>query len=685
MWTWNSLVVIRMKNESSSKPLILSLGLAAFAGAFYAGAFWTPSEEPMESAQSETGDAESQQKVVTRLDGISAEECLRRIDAARETRDVFRVHLEAGRAAAELASTEFPAALNEALAREGIQWNVAQLILLLEWARKKPDAMLNYLNTKQPSWRLVSLFFRYWADADLGRAISSIAELEGGARNAAIAGLNGLNSDFVNGELAARGFTNEGSNQEKVEGEFDAALAKKMYLDDLNKFSNLLIRAHVGNPEKALEIALSVTDERIRKRLLKTVAHMRWPNVEVGLNTMNHLFATGQIGNRSDYVELVASLSSRSGGKQELDSLNWIQANFRGHEFLSVVKLAQRQGLGSGDPKGFMESAVIASLPDSNEKRNMISSLVLSWAHKDIDSTIAWVDAYPNTEEAARIRAGIIGTVFEKSGRNAALQLFNQLPPNKQKTAVEILAQNWGRQDPLGYVSWTLDQENPKLLEHAVSRVGNHWAQMDLEEARYFSENLPEGDMKGNFQQSIGSNMARTDPLGAIEYASSIENPATALNIEVNALGSWARSEPRAAMDYIQNVYDEDDTEKLQRLSPVANTWGNLNPEEAMGYFQSAGSEKVQRQGSIAVLNTWINKDVDSALNFVMEKSNSTTRDELLNQAAFNYNILRSQPDRAYEIVEAIANVEMRKQALERLEQRLAQTNLGYERNWGMR
>jgi len=39
-----------------------------------------------------------------------------------------------------------------------------------------------------------------------------------GLGRSALMGLKGLNSDFVNGELAVCGFTNEGSNLEKVEG-----------------------------------------------------------------------------------------------------------------------------------------------------------------------------------------------------------------------------------------------------------------------------------------------------------------------------------------------------------------------------------------------------------------------------------------------------------------------------------
>ena len=670
-----------MKKGPLSRYSIVLLGLIASVAAYFAGSNFG-SKHSAENESDRLGEASLNSSGITlnqakRLEssGLSAEECIQKIESIYETRDVFRVHLETGLAAKELAGSEFAAVMNGVLGRTGDQWFVIKLIILLEWARMNPDAMLNYVDTKVRDYRLVAGLFQYWADADLASVLNSVGKLGDYAKGAAVAGLEGLNIEFINQELLERGLGRRSHDQEKNRKNLEAALADRMYVENIDGFANLLLRAHYNDPKKALDIALSVSNERIRKKLLGVVARMRWADIGEGLNTMGTLYGSGQIASRNDYLKLLSNIVSSVGPRQFQETLDWLSGNLQGTDLTNVVKLAQQRGFGSSNPRQLLESTIFGDIPDSIEKRNMISNLVQNWAHQDWQAAVEWLDTVPPYTDTTHLRGNMIGTIFQQSGPEPAIQFFDQLSPSDQQIGIDNLASSWGRQDPLGFVSWALGLESPELWEKALSRVGNRWAEVDIEGARYFSDSLPEGNMKHEFQRSIGRRLTVADPIQAIEYASGIQDTNTARNVENTALARWAKAEPKAAMDYLREVYVADEMRLMHGAMSVANAWGGRDPEEAINYFQNLDSDLAQREASVAVVNQWANQDLASAVKFVMEEANENTRDHVLRGLANHHRLLQSDPEEAIRVAQSIRDVEMRRQTLLQVERRLKRSH----------
>ena len=668
-----------MKIRLSSKFWLGAFVIGAFCAAFFVGAK-LGSSEAGEAIGQEAHLESSSARAIAQADrsnqkGISAAECIHKIESAYETRDVFRAHLETGLAAKELAGSEFAAVMNEVLDRTGDQWFVIKLIILLEWARTNPDAMLNYVDSKITDYRLVAMLFQYWADADLARVLDSLNNLSDQAKNAAIIGLRQLKSEFVTRGLEDRGLVRPDQNQEKLRENLDAALADRMYARDFDGFASLLGRAYYNDPQTALDIALSVTDERIRKKLMIVVSQMGWSDIGEGLNTMGALYGSGQIASRNDYLKLLSNMVSRVGSNQFQETLDWLSGNLQGTDLTNVVRLAQQRGFGSSNPEQLLVSEIFGSIPDSIEKRDMISNLVQNWAHRDWRSAVAWLDTRLPHTETTNLRGNLIGMIFQQSGPEPAVQFFHQLSPGDQQIGIDSLASSWGRQDPLGFVSWALELESTELWEKALSRVGDRWADVDIEGSRYFSDSLPEGNMKHDFQRSIGRRLAVTDPIRAIEYALSIQDTNTSRNVENTALARWAKTEPKGAMDYLREVYVADEMRLMHGAMSVANAWGRANPEEAINYFQTIDSELTRREASVAVVNQWANQDLASAVRFATEGASENTRDYVLRGLANNHRLLQSDPEEAIRVAQSIRDVEMRRQTLSQLEGRLKRSH----------
>gem|GEM_PF-6037836 len=666
------------RKEGLRFKLLLAISLlVAFAVAFTLGKSWTASVET-DSGESEAPvsfAAELSEAEIGRLeqDGISATECIRRIDAAYETRSVFKVHLEAGLAAKDLAGSEFARLLDALLPRTGEQSSVLKLIVLLEWSRANPNAMIQYVDTKIGDFQLIGMLYQYWADADLEKAVASIGRLNQ-AKAAALASLRRLKNGAVNSELERRGFLRSGSESLEVQKKIDAALADNSYLDRFGEFTGWIRRAYRNDPKAALELALSIEDPRKRDKLIRMVGDFNWPSVSKGLETLSSMDAAGLIGSRSDYLKLVRGAITRSADSGQLEeSLNWLGANLRGAELVSVMNLSLQRGFGSGDPEEVLSSSIFTNLPDSSIKRQMVSNLVNLWAGLDWRAALSWLDGQPANREVSAARGGVLGTVYMKSGYAAAVDVFNRLSPQERELGVRNLANLWGNEDPLGFASWALELEDSKLMERGLSQVANRWANVDLEGARYFSESLPEGKTKMQFQRSIGNRLARLDPIEAITYTSSIENRNTARNIEVSALSLWANTEPMAAMDYLNEMYRDNDDRMADAIQSVAQQWARNDPESATRYFNELESDVARRSSMVAAINQWMAYDMGSAVAFAREESNPNTRDHLLSAAANSNQLLQADPKLAIQVAESIRDADMRERVLDRAKRRLEQ------------
>ncbi len=262
--------------------------------------------------------------------------------------------------------------------------------------------------------------------------------------------------------------------------------------------------------------------------------------------------------------------------------------------------------------------AYAQKLPVSTRRQNALEAVVAEWAKQDDAAAFAWVAGQPpSLRNQQLVRSMLLGLAernpakaftlaqsvksHQRELRNAVLQTWSETDPAAAAAALTLLAEkdsgtlaqvagNWALRDPEAALAWvkSLPGANPldyhldrfvEVLARAhsdlamdfanafpdgttratvIRRIAGCRAAIDLESARAWVEQLPEGYAKKQASEELWQAKVEADPRAAIEEISRNANVAARDELISLAARDWSFADPSAACAWAATVpYDQ--------------------------------------------------------------------------------------------------------------------------------
>lgn len=218
-------------------------------------------------------------------------------------------------------------------------------------------------------------------------------------------------------------------------------------------------------------------------------------------------------------------------------------------------------------------------------------------AGRDLAVAVATVDTMEDKGAAQRALENILAQIGkEDPAKGVEIITSRNLPPQARDALITKLVATWSQKDLGGAIAWagTLDAGAGKL--HALSSIVTAVPVPPEDLIQAFGDALNEPGSYSNAKdfpldqvRLASSTRAATDPLGALEWAESIQYPEGAKAARAEAYSAWAATDTLAFSDWLARTESPKDYEvavkALVKNIPdnltMALTWTATIPDEA--------------------------------------------------------------------------------------------------------
>ena len=161
------------------------------------------------------------------------------------------------------------------------------------------------------------------------------------------------------------------------------------------------------------------------------------------------------------------------------------------------------------------------------------------------------IAAMPETRNRSELIERVADELGETDPAAAALRLSSIEDPSVLNAAVPELAQEWAQQDPLAAVEFVSKyQENTQLYARAMAEVIEEWAERDPYEAGLYLNEQPASPELDRSVAEYSREAARVDPVGAMSFAVSVNDPELRADTVRRVARDWKRASPEAYAEW---------------------------------------------------------------------------------------------------------------------------------------
>lgn len=219
-------------------------------------------------------------------------------------------------------------------------------------------------------------------------------------------------------------------------------------------------------------------------------------------------------------------------------------------------------------PDAFLD--LVRRLPSSSDRDDKVLAHISSWAERDPDAALTWLEKTkdPILAAAAPRLEGLLLGQLAASDPATALARWQNLPASAQSPALAAqFASHWGKTDPAAATAWLLERlpaqpsENPN--DHQayaqMQNLASTWARNDLPAYLAWAQKLPPGTQREYALHALSAATANyayqpIDPPPRAAFAeqlAQIQDPALRERVLRSHLYSWLRSDVHAARAWI--------------------------------------------------------------------------------------------------------------------------------------
>ncbi len=264
-------------------------------------------------------------------------------------------------------------------------------------------------------------------------------------------------------------------------------------------------------------------------------------------------------------------------------------------------------------------AAFVSSLPESNERRRLVSELASQWAYLDIQGATAWV-SHLSGDVSLRNAAwdGLKERWVQQEPASAVRFALAALPAGERRTAefrniaIGSLAVGTGRvyDDD---VAWNLTQQLPAGPERDVvaAALSERWMQYAPDQAARLVATMRPGEEQSRVAIKAALEWATWDPAAAAAWAASFPaGPVREQALPVVAR-QWACKDAAAASDWLQTLPSDSGRAKAAEahISKIEDT----RPELAARWVTSLPDGEKRNQEVEKIARAWSKTDPKTA------------------------------------------------------------------------
>jgi hypothetical protein len=319
----------------------------------------------------------------------------------------------------------------------------------------------------------------------------------------------------------------------------------------------------------------------------------------------------------------------------------WIRQMPEGSTKQNMLIQIERQ-LAVSDPKFALELAQSLKRSDF-AKENLIRDAVAKWAQQDEAGALAYAQNLPSGAERVTALTSVLN-VMSAHDPKAALSLLSQLPQGQaQVEVINGIANGLAQTDPQAAVTFAVQNLTAQgQLNIFMHNMANNWAGKDLNAAKNFWQNVPEGPTRDSFMEglvsaivensvqdaatyisglpgheqsrAIGTLMTRwsaDDPESAAKWVASLNDPHAQASAYQDLLVGWAHSDPARASEWLSALPENESRQNLAQT--FVSYVGFDRPELAAPWAASLTDADERNKAIQRVAASWLQTDADSA------------------------------------------------------------------------
>jgi hypothetical protein len=235
--------------------------------------------------------------------------------------------------------------------------------------------------------------------------------------------------------------------------------------------------------------------------------------------------------------------------------------------------------LAAADPKRAM--ALAQSLPDDRyAKEVLIRKAMETWVLQDQAGALDYAQNLPAGPEHNLVLEAALRSLAMKDPKTAT-SLVGLLPPGQAQTDVmSSIANGLAQTDPQAGLTFAL--QNLTVQGHLnifMNNMASEWARKDLEAAKNWWQNVPEGPSRDSFIEGLMSTMLEGSTADAAAFISGLPPGNDQSRATASLMLRWASEDPEAAAKWATSLTDE--KSRVGAYQNLIMGWAFVDPTKA--------------------------------------------------------------------------------------------------------
>ncbi len=322
-----------------------------------------------------------------------------------------------------------------------------------------------------------------------------------------------------------------------------------------------------------------------------------------------------------------------------------------------------------------------AEVWDNGNGYHILSSALREWAKTDPRAAIDWLAARPSRHSLATW----IGHLMHGEGvdwRQIAM-IAIEMPTieNRQQTLANLLS-NQGRQDPASVIRFLDATGDTNLRNRVLLAMASSYSGDEMDKTLPFALALPESADRNHKLGWLLSAWAKKDPTAALDWMSGHDDPGVAsasAAVQTGILVNIARQDPLVAIEEWSAI--ESANIRKDSMQLIAEEWAKSDPAAAVQWLFARQLELLPEAGRSYIFSgynqmifAWRKSDPEAALRWVEQARQSiegSVKNQVIHSHADPFKALggdwNETADRAStaQLLTKINNADMRAKALE--------------------
>jgi len=242
-----------------------------------------------------------------------------------------------------------------------------------------------------------------------------------------------------------------------------------------------------------------------------------------------------------------------------------------------------------------------------------------------------------STQEAQPIHARLLAAIESETDSDRRSEAFEravesvsdvELPALLDSLALDVnpeaaemsllLLRRWAESDPVTAAAWTSQMPENPGRRAALEQVAIAWANIDLSAAAAWVQALPEGDSKQAATFALAYEAAPTEPVTALELASTLPATRERDDLLVHAISQWAGTDSATASAWAMQVADPTLRERLVAAVAVASAEADGAGAATLA-ANALGAGEEQNRAAVSIVQRWAQTSPQAAAAWVAQ------------------------------------------------------------------